>query len=74
MEIEATSTDRIVTLNGVPARIWEGRTKRGKIACYLFVTRIAVRDTADTREFEAELEEHEPPSKEAASFPSRMVL
>ena len=36
MKITIENTDKIVTLNGVPARIWEGKTDSGiqSIASY----------------------------------------
>jgi hypothetical protein len=35
------NTSKIVELNGVPARVWEGKTESG-IACHAFITRVAV--------------------------------
>lgn len=78
MKITVESTSRIVTLNGVMARIWEGTTESG-IAVTAFVTCVAVK--ADTpadalRQFEDELQECRPPSEEVASraFGLRSVL
>lgn len=73
MKITAESTDKIVRINGVPARVWEGTSERG-VPCLLFVTRIAVREDRDAAEFEAELTEQRPPSAEAAAFPDWMIL
>ena len=42
MKITIESTDKIVYLNGIPARIWEGETASG-ICVHCFITRIAVR-------------------------------
>jgi hypothetical protein len=64
VKLIAESTDRIVTLNGVPARVWEGTTESG-VACFLFVTRIAVHKDEDASQFEAELQEQRPPSAES---------
>jgi hypothetical protein len=41
MKITLESTAKIVEFNGLPARIWEGKTEGG-IACHAFITRIAV--------------------------------
>jgi len=72
MRILLRQTSQITTLNGVPARIWEGTTERGvPIAC--FITRVAVQKDADTEQFEAELREEEPP-KPVTSWPLRMIL
>lgn len=73
MKIEIESTTKIVHLNGVPARIWEGKTASGiKVHCY--ITRIAVADGQDTGEFDRELQEHRAPSTEIAAIPLRMIL
>ena len=73
MEITITSTTKTVTLNGVPARIWEGRTASG-IPVHCYVTRIAVANGLDTSQFEAELQSHEPPSAVLNEIPLRMIL
>lgn len=39
MKITIESTDKIVYLNGIPARIWEGETASG-ICVHCFITRI----------------------------------
>ncbi len=70
------STDKIVQINGVPARIWEGTTEAGvKVHCY--ITRVAI-DKDEPREhiqqFQQELEEHQPPSTEIAAIPLKMII
>ena len=62
MKITIESTTKIVTLNGIECRIWEGETERGvKIHC--FIPLIAVRDQ-DISQFEQELLEQPAPSVE----------
>ena len=73
MEVRLESTDKIVTLNGVPARLWEGHTAAG-VPCHAYVTRIAVSNTEDSSEFDRELQEHRPPSEELRVIPLRLVL
>lgn len=73
MKITIESTTKRVHLNGVPARIWEGRTESG-IPVHCYVTRIAVQKDLDTTEFEKELQEHSAPSPEVQGIPLRMVL
>lgn len=73
MTITLHSTSKIVELDGVPARIWEGTTARG-IPVHAFITRIAVDREADGTELEAELTEHRAPSPDIAAYPSRLVL
>lgn len=72
MQVQLESTDKIVTLNGVPARIWEGHTAAG-VPCHAYVTWIAVSNSVDSSEFERELQEHRPPSAEIAAIPLRLV-
>lgn len=73
MQVSLESTDKVVTLNGVPARIWEGHTAKG-ISCHAYVTRIAVAEGDDASEFERELQEHRVVSEELRAIPLRLVL
>lgn len=73
MEIKLQSTTKIVTLNGVPARIWEGYTASG-IRLHAYITRIAADEGIDLFEFEAELEFHIPPSVDVAAIPLRLLI
>lgn len=74
MKIEIESTTKIVKLNGVPARVWEGKTESG-IKVHCFVTRIAI-DKNEERigEFQNELQEQKPPSKAIEAYPFNMIL
>lgn len=74
MKITIESTHKIVHLDNVPARIWEGYTESG-IKVHCFVTRIAI-DKHELRagEFEKELQEHRAPSPEITAIPLRMIL
>ncbi len=74
MKIRIESTTKIVHLNGVPARIWEGQTESGiKVHCY--ITRIAIdKDETRIEEFETELKEQKRPSIEIEAIPLRMIL
>lgn len=78
MKITFESTDKIVdlvTANGtVPARIWEGVTESG-IPCHAFITRIAVQKDLNSSQFDRELKETKPLSKELTGvYDTRMVL
>jgi hypothetical protein len=67
-------TDRIVDVNGVPARVWEGVSDTG-IPCVVLVTRIAVALGHDQTAFEQDLQEQRPPSPVAERvFDLRSVL
>jgi len=59
MKITMESTSQLTEINGVPARVWEGKTERGvPVTC--FITRVAVQADQDQAEFERELREAPP--------------
>lgn len=74
MKITLTNTSRIVQVNGVPARVWEGETEKG-VKVYALITRIAAHTEGDNSDFERELlEQPAPPSDDAVrAFPPRMT-
>lgn len=72
MKITLESTTRIVEINGVPARLWEGETASG-IKVQALITRIAAPADADQAQFKAELAEQRAPEQPQA-FPLRMVI
>lgn len=73
MEMTIQSTSKTVFLNGVPARVWEGKTVSG-VAVIAFITRVAVLIADDNSQFERELEACVAPSPRARTFPPRMLL
>lgn len=74
MKITIESTTKIVELNGVPARIWEGETE-SRIKVHCFITRIAIdKDEKRNKEFEIELESQKTPSPEIEVYPLRLIL
>lgn len=73
MRVTLQSTTKTVTLNGVPARIWEGKTDSG-IACHAYITRIAVDLMEDSSEFDRELQEHRAPSPEIEAISLSLFL
>lgn len=74
MKITIESTTKIVELNGVPARIWEGTTESG-IKVHCFITRIACdKDEPKIIEFNQELSEQKEPSVEVQIYPLRLIL
>jgi len=72
MKIELTQTSQITKLNGIPARIWEGKTEKGT-AIVAFITRVAVSKDQDASELEKELIESEMP-KPKQNWPLSMIL
>lgn len=73
MEVTLSNTTKIVDVNGVPARVWEGKTSSG-IPVHCFITRIAVADNADRSQFERELHECRKPSPAVEAIDFRLIL
>jgi len=76
MEITIESTTKIVELNGVPARVWEGKTNTGiKVHCYM--TRIAIdidEPEEVAKQFKEELIQCKTPSTEIEAIPAKLIL
>lgn len=73
MEITIRSTEKIVAVNGIPTRIWEGATASG-IRVHAYITRVAVKRADDATEFQQELQECIPPSEDVAAIPAAIKL
>lgn len=74
MKVTLESTSKIVHLNGVPARIWEGKTDSG-IVVHAFITRMAIdKDEPNAEQFEKELKEVVPPSTGVSVYPLNLIL
>ena len=73
MKATLESTSKIVHLNGLPCRIWEGKTESG-IPFLAFVNLVRVSVKSDGEVFAAELQEVKAPSVEAEAIPLRMIL
>lgn len=66
-------TTRMVEVNGVLTRVWEGSTSDSRHV-FALIAQIGVHPDADQSEFEASLIECRPPSKVAQSIPLRMII
>jgi hypothetical protein len=74
MIIVLKSTDRIIDINGIESRLWEGKTESG-IPVHCLIVRIAVNKEADQSEFEKELLYCDPPSPASnAAFPAARLV
>jgi len=73
MRITLESTTKLVQLNGVPARIWEGTTENGT-PMHAYITRVAVEEGHDQEEFERELQSHRAPSPVVEAISLRLIL
>lgn len=72
MRATLESTSKVVTVDGVPARVWEGTTERG-VTIVAFVTRVTPLD-GDPTEFEEDLLKVAAPSEVVRFWPERLVL
>lgn len=73
MKLTIESTAKIVTLNGVPARIWEGHTETG-YPVHVYVTRVASDNAHANAELDRALQESRAPSPEIGAIPMRLIL
>ena len=73
MKITIENTSKIVELNGVPARVWEGESESG-IPVHCFVTRISPQQNENIDQFEFELKEVRAPSAAVRSYPLSLIL
>lgn len=76
MKLTLESTAKLVELDGVLARVWEGHTERGA-PVHAFIVRVAVdRDLPESvhADFERDLKECRVPSPEVEAIPLRLVL
>ena len=73
MKVMLQSTTMVIQVNGVPCRIWEGRTD-SDIPVQALILRVAIPEGANHAQFRAELTECVPPSEGVSAFPLRMVL
>lgn len=73
MKILVESTTKVVELNGVRMRVWEGNTENG-IPVHVYIARVAVDARYDCQEFDADLSPTRTPSAVVAALPSRSIL
>lgn len=73
MKITIESTTKIVKLNGIDCRVWDGTTERG-VKMHAFIPRVAVHVDDDASQFEQELLEQKAPSAALDAIPLRMII
>lgn len=73
MEITLRPTTKIVTVNGVETRIWEGQTDKG-VRLDAYIVRVRVSLLLDQSEFEASLQNAIPPSEDVSAIPLRLLI
>lgn len=76
MRVSIESTSKVVEVNGVPARIWEGKTESGipVMCCIALISPLIDRDSPSQAEFQRKLKETRAPSAEVEAIPLRMIL
>jgi hypothetical protein len=74
MRVTLESTSKIVVIDDLPARVWEGETDSG-IQVHAYITRMAIdKDEPRAEEFSRELLEQRPPSVAVGAIPLRLIL
>ena len=73
MKITIESTTKIVELDGIPARIWEGQTDNG-IPVIAFIPRIATPDLHRAKDFAVQLQDCRAPLPVGSAIASDLVL
>jgi len=73
MKITIESTTKIVELNGIPCRIWEGETESG-IKMHAFISRVAIGKDENAEEFARELQQCAAPSVAVEFIPDRLII
>lgn len=76
MKISIEPTSKIVEMDGVPVRIWEGASDEG-MPVVVFIARVSVPDGLPIQaymEFERALGKARTPSPAVVAIPLRMVL
>ncbi len=76
MKITIESTNKVIMLNGQPARIWEGETVNGvKVICYMSLISHHKKEAPEKiRSFKAQLKQVKAPSADAAAIPLRLII
>jgi hypothetical protein len=76
MKITVESTTKIVHMNRIPCRVWEGHTERG-VPVHVYIPRIAVASDSPAEafaQFEEDLKEQRAPSPAVEAIPLRLIL
>lgn len=73
MKIQIHNTSKIVELNGIPCRVWEGTTESG-IEVHAFIPRIVIADKSKRTDAYNELIQMAPPSPTVAEYPLELTL
>ena len=73
MKVTLESTTKIVELNGIQCRVWQGETARG-VPCHAYIPLIGADKDFDTSEFDADLQERVAPRPDLDVIPLRLLL
>jgi hypothetical protein len=73
MKITIESTTKVVELNGLQCRVWEGETEYG-VKLHAFIPVVAAQEGQDLSQFDKDLREQKPPSADLEFYPQRMMV
>lgn len=76
MQVILKPTTKVVEINGVEARIWEGKTDKG-IIVHAYITRIAIDNNEpeeNQKDFYNELQQRASPTPAIQSIPLRLLI
>ena len=73
MKLTLESSNELVKMDGVPCRVWTGKTDKG-IEVFAFIHRVAVRSDANCEEFEKDLKEEQPPLSATKKHELRHII
>lgn len=73
MKITLEPTSKIIEIDGVPCRVWQGQSERG-VKCHAHIALIGVDRADDSDEFDCELREVKTPRANIEHLPARMTL
>lgn len=73
MKLILEPTSKIIEIDGVPCRVWQGHSESG-VPCHAHIALIAVNRDADAEDFNRELREVAAPRADVGDLPARMTL
>lgn len=73
MKVTLEPTSLMVTVNGVPCRVWQGQTESG-LQIHAHIALVGTDERAEAPELEAALQQVATPRAELAGYPLRLVL
>lgn len=73
MNVTLESTTKIITVGGLSARVWEGKSDSG-IEVTALIFRLAINNESDSSAFDRELEQCRAPKPDTYLWPDKIIL